>query len=74
MHAPLKALCLTRLLHSNNQQQTRELMELLARAEVDESDAFSIPSFSTLKNVASIGDSTFKILKDVFGGYVWKLA
>lgn len=53
---------------SNSNQQSRELIELLARAEVDESGAFSFPSFDTLKNIGSIGGSAFSILHNIFGG------
>ncbi|KAI0093433.1 hypothetical protein BDY19DRAFT_903175 [Irpex rosettiformis] len=47
---------------SNNQQQRRELIELLARQDVDASEALKLPSLGTLGNIASIGLSGLGIL------------
>lgn len=49
----------------NNNNQQRELLELLARADVDESGAIS---FDTLKNIGSLAGSAFSIFNNLFGG------
>lgn len=45
-------------------------MEILARAEVDESGALKLPSLSSLAGIASIGGGAVSILHSLFGGYV----
>lgn len=51
----------------NNGQQRRELMDLLARAEVDESGALKLGDAA---NIASIGSSVVSVFHNLFGGYV----
>ena len=55
-------------LFGGNDNQRRELVELLSRAEVDESGALKLPSFGTLGNIASIGLTRPRILAPLFGG------
>ncbi|KAI0344539.1 hypothetical protein BDW22DRAFT_1427234 [Trametopsis cervina] len=47
------------LFGNNNQQQQRELAELFARADVDESDALSLKSISSILNVGNLLTSFF---------------
>ena len=56
----------------SGQQQRRELDDLLARAEIDESGAlsFKLPSLENTANIASIGSSVVSVLHNIFGGYV----
>lgn len=43
-------------------------MDILARAEVDESGALKLPSFGTIANIGSLGGSAISILHNLFGG------
>lgn len=51
----------------NSTQQTRELLNLLARDDADESGALKLPSLSSLGSIASLGFSGLGILGDLFG-------
>lgn len=52
----------------SNQQRREELIDLLARAEFDESGAFKLPSLGDAASIASIGSSVVGILHNIFGG------
>ena len=55
-------------LFGGNDNQRRELLELLARQDVDESGALKIPSLSSIAGVASIGSALAGIAGSLFGG------
>lgn len=43
-------------------------MDLLARAEIDESGALKLPSLGDAASIASIGSSVVSVFHNLFGG------
>lgn len=55
-------------LFGSDSSQRRELIDLLVRADVDESGALKLPSLSDTAGLASIAGGVVSVLHDIFGG------